>query len=364
MPVRPVHVVAARLTPTNGTEKAALELLRNLRAAGVRTSATVLSGSVPARALGCGVRSLHVARGPARLLEAVPDLRRSLRRLPGGTVIVAAGALAAVPTALALYRTGRQYVNWEHSLLPARVGTDRRACLLARVMRLPGCRPGRHVAVSAGVAGALREFYPDIPVEVIPNYAATSALPPPRRRRRVGPVRVACVGSLNRLKNHVDAIRALALLPDHYHLALAGEGPQEAALREEVVRLGLGARVTLLGRVPSVDTVLDGSDVMLHPSIVETFGYSLLEAAERGVPVVAYDVQALDELVPALVPGRLADERTPESLARAVLQVTLGGATSQADVDRSWRRRCELLDPGRITDLWTRSVLADGPEPR
>jgi glycosyltransferase involved in cell wall biosynthesis len=359
--MRPVHVVAAQLSPANGMERAALELLRNLRTAGVSTSATVLSGSVPSEVLGCGVRSLHVARRATRLAEAVPDLRRSLRRLPMGTVVVAAGAWAAAPTALALYRSGRQYVNWEHSLLPGRIGADRRACLLARAIRLPGCRPGRHVAVSDGVARTLRAFFPDSPVEVIPNYTAMSQGPPPRRRRRVGPVRLVCVGSLNKFKNQVDAIRALALLPDHYHLTLAGDGPLEETLRAEIVRLGLSSRVTMLGRVPSVDSVLDGSDVMVHPSIVETFGYSLLEAAERAVPVVAYDVQALDEMVPALVPGRLVPERTPEALARAVLQVTVGGVLSHADVDRSWLRRRQVLAPDRITDLWIRSVLADGP---
>jgi len=69
---------------------------------------------------------------------------------------------------------------------------------------------------------------------------------------------VAAVGRLSFEKGHLDLIRAFARVraqvPD-LHLVIAGEGPEHARLRREIVGLRLEQQVTLLGALDDVSPV-------------------------------------------------------------------------------------------------------------
>jgi len=94
------------------------------------------------------------------------------------------------------------------------------------------------------------------------------------------------------------------------HLAIAGRGDQDEALRAQAAALGVADRLHLLGLRADVANVLAGADVFVLPSLSEGLPIALLEAMFTGCPIVASDVgdvrAALDEgragmLVPALL---------------------------------------------------------------
>jgi len=86
-------------------------------------------------------------------------------------------------------------------------------------------------------------------------------------------------------------------------LLVVGTGPEEARLRAEAARLGVGAAVTFTGAVPpeQVPALLARMDVAVAPyPVLETFYFSPLKVYEymaAGVPVVVSRVGQLAELI-------------------------------------------------------------------
>jgi glycosyltransferase involved in cell wall biosynthesis len=90
----------------------------------------------------------------------------------------------------------------------------------------------------------------------------------------------------------VEAFARLATRRNDAHLVIVGSGAGqvlsiEDALRAQVEREGLSARVTFTGRVDNVADYLRASDVYVFPSFFEAMPLSLLEAASCGLPCVA-----------------------------------------------------------------------------
>jgi L-malate glycosyltransferase len=134
---------------------------------------------------------------------------------------------------------------------------------------------------------------------------------------------------LHPLKQLDAAIRILADRP-HWNLALAGQGPDEARLRQLAIELGVANRVHFVGEIAPerVGTFLACLDVFVFPSRAETFGLAAVEAAHAGIPVVANDLPVLREVLsyqgePAAV---FVDASDTAMLAAAVSRVLEDGA--------------------------------------
>ncbi|MFG2056727.1 glycosyltransferase [Micromonospora sp. NPDC048930] len=351
-----LHFVLPQLEPFYGMERAAVLLLRALAAHGAEVSATVLSRAVPPGLDDLPIDRLDLGSRITRLVEAVPPLRRRLRNLPADVEIVASGLWAAVPVGAALAGSGRTFVAWEHSLLRERLGYDRRVRVLARTGGAAPLRPRLVVAVSEGVARTVRWLRPGQQVVTIANPVPTGDFVPPRPVADSGRVRLVTTGALRPLKNHSCALAALAELPANHHLTLAGDGEERTLLEEQARRLGLAGRVTFLGRIPGVAPLLAEADLLVHPSRAETFGFSLVEAAEAGLPVAALPVPTLDELVPELVPGVLAAECTPAALADAILRMTRHERPTYGDFEKAWRARRSAFHPAEVSRRWVEAL--------
>ncbi|MER5453888.1 glycosyltransferase [Micromonospora sp. NPDC002389] len=351
-----LHFVLPQLEPLYGMELAAALLMRGLQDQGVEVSATVVSGPVPTTLGDLAIDTLGLGTRITRLMEAVPPLRRRLPRLPADTQIVASGLWGSVPTGAALTGTGREYVAWEHSLLPERLRIDGRVRMLARAARARALRPRLVVAVSDGVARTVRRLAPGQRVVTILNPMPAKPFVAPREvpdRARIGLLTTA---AFRPYKNHSCALEALALLPANYHLTLAGDGEERELLHATARRLGLQDRTTFLGRVPTVARLLAEADVLVHPSRAETFGFSLVEAAEAGLPVAALPVPALDEMIPTFVPGTLAADTSAEALAAAIVRLAGDGRPGVTDFEKAWHARCTELDPATVGGRWVEAL--------
>ncbi|PZG12800.1 hypothetical protein C1I95_25080 [Micromonospora craterilacus] len=351
-----LHFVLPQLEPLYGMELAAALLMRDLQAQGVEVSATVVSRSVPPTLDDLAIDTLGLGTRITRLMEAVPPLRRRLLKLPADVQVVASGLWGSVPVGAALAGSGRSYVAWEHSLLPERLRIDGRVRTLARVARVRGLRPRLVVAVSDGVARTVRQLVPGQQVVTIPNPMPLSPFVPPREVADRERIKLLTTAAFRPYKNHSCALEALALLPANYHLTLAGDGEERDLLHDKASRLGLADRATFLGRVPGVARLLAEADVLVHPSRAETFGFSLVEAAEAGLPVAALPVPALDEMIPTFVPGTLAADTSPSALADAIVRLTGDGRPTVADFDKAWHARCTTLDPTEVSRRWVEAL--------
>jgi glycosyltransferase involved in cell wall biosynthesis len=136
------------------------------------------------------------------------------------------------------------------------------------------------------------------------------AIPPARRaaRCRLGLAADAsvliCVGRLAAGKGQSELIEVLASLPDA-QLLLVGDGQERASLERLAADLGVAGRVQFIGDSPDVVPLLWAADVFVLASVSEGLPLSVIEAMACGLPVVAYDLPGLHDVVSDGLDGRL-----------------------------------------------------------
>ncbi len=143
-------------------------------------------------------------------------------------------------------------------------------------------------------------------------------------------------------KRHVPMLRAFAKmrekLPD-LHLLLAGAGPEEQRVRDEVSALGLGKRVTFCGYRTDPEALLALADL------------SILTSEREGLPRVV--VQSLAAGCPALV------TRVP-GIEEILLDGINGVVTARDDITGLMRQCCGLLaDRARLRQLRQGALRTD-----
>ena len=117
----------------------------------------------------------------------------------------------------------------------------------------------------------------------------TRPLAPLRPRGAGRELRVGFLGRIQAKKNLRLLIDALAELPEHVQLLVAGGGTELAQEeRARAATLGVDRRVEWLGYLKphAREQFLDNIDLLAMPSAFESFGMSAAEAMSRGVPVV------------------------------------------------------------------------------
>lgn len=109
------------------------------------------------------------------------------------------------------------------------------------------------------------------------------------------------LGCAARLHPHKRLDMAIRLLPDQpsWHLALAGQGADEARLKLLASDLRVSDRLHWLGEIPPsrMADFLACLDVFVFPTQAETFGLAAVEAANAGVPSVVTDLPVLREVL-------------------------------------------------------------------
>jgi glycosyltransferase involved in cell wall biosynthesis len=150
-------------------------------------------------------------------------------------------------------------------------------------------------------------------------------------RRQLGlPQHEVVVGYLGRLsqqKNPLLLLEAIARLADlpHVHLAVAGTGELDEAVRSMALRLGIAQRIHWLGYL-SAEEVLPAFDVFALPSSYEGMPYVLLEAVSAGLPVVATDVGGARQVVHEGENGFVVPRSSPDDLANALRKLAESSA--------------------------------------
>ena len=106
------------------------------------------------------------------------------------------------------------------------------------------------------------------------------------------------IGRLSHEKNHIFLLDLIENIPEVL-LYIVGGGELEAFLAQEISRRHLNDRVRLIGEVPAreIPKFLALADVFLFPSKYEAFGLVAAEAMAAGLPIIASDIPAAQEVV-------------------------------------------------------------------
>ncbi len=201
-----------------------------------------------------------------------------------------------------------------------------------------------------------------LPTAVIPNGIDRVEL---RSDREPG-LRIAAVSRLapeKRIGDLIDAFARIAAEHPGATLTIAGDGSSRAELVARADTAGVGDRVGFPGHVDA-GRIFARVDVVALPSVFENCSYTLLEAAMRGVGVVATDVGGNAEILP---PECLVRPGDVDALATAIVEQGTD-PSRRPGLPTSWPTVADMC--ARIVDFYerigaprTRGVVAGGAEP-
>lgn len=204
------------------------------------------------------------------------------------------------------------------------------------------------IATSSAVAKRVKNIpvkvvYPGIPVVL------------PLRERNVEPdpsnLVLGTAARLVPLKGIVHLIRAVFLLHleiPRIRLEIAGSGPEEAALREEVRKLGLTDHVCFLGWQSTLAPLFERWDVFVLPSLEEAFGMALTEAMAAGLPVISTNVGGIPEIVANGETGWLVPPADPVALSEYIAKLL---------ADPGERKRMGMAGRARVLAKFSRESM-------
>ena len=134
----------------------------------------------------------------------------------------------------------------------------------------------------------------------------------------------------------------------------------EPALKALAKELGVADSIRFLGYVSPIQEAIEGSAIVVVPSLGEGFGMVALESMERARPVIAAEIGGLGELVKHGETGLLVPPGEVEPFAKAIVELArdLPRAARMGSAGRA-RALAEFLER-RCTDrtelLYTESL--------
>ena len=135
---------------------------------------------------------------------------------------------------------------------------------------------------------------------------------------------IGVIGHLTDAKNQLTAVKAVKKVLDDGHdveLVLAGERDASYWLRVAsfIEANALENRVFYAGELESPFDLMSECDLLVAPSLQESFGLVVLESQFLGKPVIATDNGGCGEIILPGKTGRLVDASSVEILAEAIV---------------------------------------------
>jgi N-acetyl-alpha-D-glucosaminyl L-malate synthase BshA len=165
-------------------------------------------------------------------------------------------------------------------------------------------------------------------IRVVPNFVNLQEYRPgePGCRGKVAPEGhkvISHVSNFREVKRVKDVIRVFARVRRAMPatLVMIGDGPERLDAENEARDLAVTDDVRFLGRLDTVASLLQASDLFILPSQTESFGLAALEAMACGAPVVATRAGGLPEVIDDGVNGILEPVGSVEAMGRRAVEL-------------------------------------------
>ena len=270
-----------------GAEIHVLNLIREMKSFGHEIT-LISSGGRLENELPDGVNIIHMpvySKNPARIISCalkISDLSKKFH----WDIIHAHSRVPAWIARLVSKKTGIKWLMTAHALYSLNFGIT----------------PFRHadglICISKAVENHLSNYLPDNSI-IIPNGITLPKLKHKDFEHDGKTIKFLTVGRLSGLKGIDVALKALSKLKNYnWTLDVVGEGPKRKELEDLSDNLGISGRVKFHGDKErfEVEHFMAVSSCMLFPSFSEGMGLAVLEALSVGLPVIASDLEALQEI--------------------------------------------------------------------
>ncbi|MFA7057818.1 MAG: glycosyltransferase [Candidatus Cloacimonadales bacterium] len=218
------------------------------------------------------------------------------------------------------------------------------------------------IGVSKAFAGLIKEVVPEAnPIAIQNSYNSElfKLMDKDKVRKQLGissqNLNLIFVGNLIKSKRHIDIVRALKIIDKKsVKLVLIGSGEERVSVQNEIQKLDLASQVTLIPSLPQQDLAnwYNASDIVIFPSLKDSFGLSLVEAMACGCPAITTRTYGPIEIVQEAENGLFVDFKSPEQIADKVnyfmanphLINSIGKRAAESVLQRYANKNQELLE--------------------
>jgi glycosyltransferase involved in cell wall biosynthesis len=190
------------------------------------------------------------------------------------------------------------------------------------------CSSNYLIAISNGLYNRCKKIRDDNNVELIPN-----AINFGQFNTEIGPksidcgnaFKILCSGRFSPEKGQIYLVKAIAevskSIPVHLFLLGGGTEKYRQQLEFEVKRTGIENIVHFMKPIPytEVPTLYKSMDLIVQPSLSETFGIAILENMSLGNVVIASSVGGIPELIDDRINGLLVPPANPDILTDKII---------------------------------------------
>lgn len=130
------------------------------------------------------------------------------------------------------------------------------------------------------------------------------------------------IGRMHPQKGQIYLIEALAIarrISEDIKLIIVGEGPLEEGLKKRAEELGLANSVLFIGRRNDIPGIIHMSDLLMCSSVYEGISIVVLEAMICAKPIIATDIDGMNEIITHGKEGIIVKPRNAKQLAEAII---------------------------------------------
>ncbi|WP_410017522.1 glycosyltransferase family 4 protein [Pseudomonas sp. 6D_7.1_Bac1] len=243
----------------------------------------------------------------------------------------------------------QRFYNWLSLQLCRTTSVDRVVC----------------VAESIAVLCRRASVRPD-KLQVIPNgLPASSALP-----RHIADQQLWLAGYVGRLSSEkgpdlfLDALIPLCQQHPQLHAVMLGDGPEHQTLLARINAAGLQARITLPGYQTDMRVWWTQLNALVISSRTEGTPMILLEAMQAGVPVVAFGVGGIPDVIEDRHNGLLAAPTDSAALAQHIETLLSDPALVRLLTEHARRTQLDRYDLPALAERWSQLYIRTAQEAR
>lgn len=315
-----LHVITS--LRTGGAEKLLVDLLPRFKAMGHDVELLLFDGTITPfyksiLQSGIKIHSLSIGQSPYNLLNIL-RLRKYIRNYD----IIHTHNTACqyfIPIANIIFNAKCTLITTEHSTHNRR----RNKCIFKFIDRYIYSCYNHIVTISKGVSNNLQNHIGkknSNKISLIYNgidlmrYNRDKTTP-----QSDSTFTISMIAGFRPEKDHKTLLKAISLLPSNYNLWLIGEGVTYHKVMTEAANLKIRNRTTFWGERTDIPNILKQSHVIVLISHWEGFGLSVIEGMAANRPIVATDIEGINEIVNGY--GILVPPNDPVVLAQKIKEL-------------------------------------------
>lgn len=189
--------------------------------------------------------------------------------------------------------------------------------------------------------------------------------PADKEQYRYGDKQLLILGRIEEVKGHTYLLNAMPevikIFPE-VKLLVIGNGTQRELLEQQSTLAGIEKNILFLGFRQNPYPFMANSDILVSPSMYESFGLVFIEAFAMKLPVIAFDAPAANEIISNEQTGLLVPVYNSSVLAEKIIYLLQNPEERKRLADAAYEKYVTYFNTARMvkeTASWYRSVITE-----